>query len=158
MSTLPASFSYAFRGNYPTGRAAIFFQQLHKLPSTAALTMIVGPARFSRSMALELGCSFPRDEPRGAKEYEAACACRSPVTQKSRSQARPPLDASWQQSGALASEDYSSHSSQSDEKSNTKPGMCGAAQAPSNEGNRHECDCAPIVVRVMRCPSSLFDV
>ena len=118
MSTLPASFSYAFRGNYPTGRAAIFFQQLHKLPSTAALTMIVGPARFSRSMALELGCSTrkkkssPGDEPRGAKECEAACACRSPVTQKSRSQARPPLDTSWQQSSALASE---SDSSQSDE-------------------------------------------
>ena len=30
----------------------------------------------------------PGDEPWGAKEYEAACACRSPVTQKSRSQAR----------------------------------------------------------------------
>jgi len=65
MSTLPASFSYAFRGNYPTGRAAIFFQQLHKLPSTAALTMIVGPARFSRSMALELGCSTRIKAPQG---------------------------------------------------------------------------------------------
>jgi hypothetical protein len=32
--------------------------------------------------------SSPEDEPWGAKEYEAACACRSPVTQKSRSQAR----------------------------------------------------------------------
>jgi len=32
--------------------------------------------------------SSPGDEPWGAKEYEAACACRSPVTQKSRSQAR----------------------------------------------------------------------
>ena len=32
--------------------------------------------------------SSPGDEPRGAKECEAACACRSPVTQKSRSQAR----------------------------------------------------------------------
>jgi len=85
----------------------------------------------------------PGDEPWGAKEYEAACACRSPVTQKSRSQARPPLDASRQQSSALASEDYSS---QSDEKSNTKPGMCGAAQAPSSEGSRHECDCVAIVV------------
>jgi len=98
--------------------------------------------------------SSPGDEPWGAKEYEAACACRSPVTQKSRSQARPPLDA-LQQSSALASEDYSS---QSDEKSNTKPGMCGAAQAPSNEGNRHECNCVSIVVRVMCCPFSLFDV
>ena len=63
--------------------------------------------------------SSPGDEPRGAKVCEAACACRSPVTQKSRSQARPPLDA-LQQSSALASEDYSS---QSDEKSNTKPGV-----------------------------------
>ena len=75
------------------------------------------------------------------------------MTQKSRSQARPPLDA-LQQSSALASEDYSS---QSDEKSNTKPGMCGVAQAPSNEGNRHECDCVSVVVWVMRFPSSLFD-
>ena len=33
----------------------------------------------------------PGDEPWGAKECEAACACRSPVTQKSRSQARPLL-------------------------------------------------------------------
>ena len=74
------------------------------------------------------------------EECEAACACRSPVTQKSRSQARPPLDA-LQQSSALASEDYSS---QSDEKSNTKPGVGGVAQAPSSEGNRHECDCVPI--------------
>ena len=79
--------------------------------------MIVGPARFSRSMDLELGCltrknkSSPGDEPWGAKGCEAACACRSPVTQKSRSQARPPLDA-LQQSSALASE---SDSSQSDE-------------------------------------------
>jgi len=70
--------------------------------------------------------SSPRDEPWGAKEYEAACACRSPVTQKSRSQARPPLDASRQQSSALASEDYSS---QSDEKTNTKPGVGGDARA-----------------------------
>ena len=61
--------------------------------------------------------SSPGDEPWGVKGCEAACACRSPVTQKSRSQARPPLDASWQQSGALASKDYSS---QSDEKSNSE--------------------------------------
>mgnify|MGYP001670018794 CR=1 FL=1 len=85
--------------------------------------MIVGPARFSRSMDLELGCltrknkSSPGDEPWGAKGCEAACACRSPVTQKSRSQARLPLDASWQQSSALASENYSS---QSDKKSNSE--------------------------------------
>ena len=32
--------------------------------------------------------SSPGDEPWGAKGCEAACACRSPVTQKSRSQAR----------------------------------------------------------------------
>ena len=38
-----------------------------------------------------------------------------------------------------------------------KPGMCGAAQAPSNEGSRYECYCVSIAVRVMRCPSSLFD-
>ena len=38
-----------------------------------------------------------------------------------------------------------------------KPGMCGAAQAPSNEGNRHECDCVSVVVWVMRFPSALFD-
>ena len=73
-------------------------------------------------MDLELGCltrknkSSPGDEPQGAKVCEAACACRSPVTQKSRSQARPPLDA-LQQSSALASEDYSS---QSDKKSNSE--------------------------------------
>ena len=79
--------------------------------------------------------SSPGDEPWGAKEYEAACACRSPVTQKSRSQARPPLDAS-QQSSALASEDYSS---QSDEKTNTKPGVGGDAWASLNEDDRHEC-------------------
>ena len=42
---------------------------------------------------------------------------------------------------ALASKDYSS---QSDEKSNTKSGVGGVAQAPSSEGNRHECDCVPI--------------
>ena len=36
---------YCNRGNYPTGRAAIFFQQLHKLPSTAALTT---DSRFSK--------------------------------------------------------------------------------------------------------------
>ena len=99
--------------------------------------------------------SSPGDEPWGAKEYEAACACRSPVTQKSRSQARPPLDASRQQSSALASED---HSSQSDEKSNTKPGVGGDAWVSLSEGSRHECDCVSIVVRVMRYPSSLFDV
>ena len=71
-------------------------------------------------MALELGCSTRIKAPQGmnlGEECEAACACRSPVTQKSRSQARPPLDASWQQSSALASEDYSS---QSDEKSNSE--------------------------------------
>ena len=114
MSTLPASFSYAFRGNYPTGRAAIFFQQLHKLPSTAALTTTVDPASFSGNTALELGCSTRIKAPQGmnlGEECEAACACRSPVTQKSRSQARHPLDA-LQQSSALASE---SDSSQSDE-------------------------------------------
>ena len=77
----------------------------------------------------------PGDEPWGVKECEAACACRSPVTQKSRSQARPPLDAS-QQSSALASEDYSS---QSDEKTNTKPGVGGDARASLNEDDRHEC-------------------
>ena len=98
--------------------------------------------------------SSPRGWSWGVKECEAACACRSPVTQKSRSQARPPLDASWQQSSALASEDYSS---QSDEKTNTKPGVGGDARASLNEDDRHECDCAPIIVRVMRCPSSLFD-
>ena len=86
--------------------------------------------------------SSPGDEPWGAKEYEAACACRSPVTQKSRSQARPPLDA-LQQSSALASEDYSS---QSDEKTNTKPGVGGDARASLNEGSRHECDCVSIIV------------
>jgi len=76
--------------------------------------------------AVGVGCLVPRRRKRKApqginlgepKKYEAACACRSPVTQKSRSQARPPLDASWQQSGALASKDYSS---QSDEKSNSE--------------------------------------
>ena len=65
------------------------------------------------------------------------------MTQKSRSQARLPLDASWQQSGALASEDYSS---QSDEKSNTKSGVGGDARASLNEDDRHECDCVSIVV------------
>ena len=98
--------------------------------------------------------SSPRGWSQGGKGCEAACACRSPVTQKSRSQARPPLDASWQQSSALASKDYSS---QSDEKSNTKLGVGGDAWVSLSEGSRHECDCAPIVVRVMRCPSSLFD-
>ena len=97
--------------------------------------------------------SSPGDEPWGTKGCEAACACRSPVTQKSRSQARPPLDA-LQQSSALASENYSS---QSDEKSNTKPGVGGVAQAPSNGGSRYECNCVSIVVRVMCCPFSLFD-
>ena len=38
-----------------------------------------------------------------------------------------------------------------------KPGVGGDAWASLNEDDRHECDCAPIVVRVMRCPSSLFD-
>ena len=69
--------------------------------------------------------SSPGDEPWGAKGCEAACACRSPVTQKSRSQARPPLDA-LQQSSALASEDYSS---QSDEKSNSEAWSGGDARA-----------------------------
>ena len=77
--------------------------------------------------------SSPGDESWGVKGCEAACACRSPVTQKSRSQARPPLDASWQQSGALASKDYSS---QSDEKTNTKPGVGGDARASLNEDDR----------------------
>ena len=70
----------------------------------------------SRTGLLNTNKSSPGDEPWGVKECEAACACRSPVTQKSRSQARPPLDA-LQQSSALASEDYSS---QSDKKSNSE--------------------------------------
>ena len=55
------------------------------------------------------------------------------MAQKSRSQARPPLDASWQQSSALASE---SDPSQSDEKSNTKSGVGGDARASLNEDDR----------------------
>ena len=65
------------------------------------------------------------------------------MTQKSRSQARPPLDASRQQSSALASEDYSS---QSDEESNTKSGVGGAAWVSLSEGSMYECDCVSIVV------------
>ena len=40
-------------------------ERLYKLPSTAALTMIVGSARFSRNMALELGCSTRIKAPQG---------------------------------------------------------------------------------------------
>ena len=39
-----------------------------------------------------------------------------------------------------------------------KPGVGGAAWVSLSEGSRHECDCVPIVVRVMCCPFSLFDV
>ena len=42
-------------------------------------------------------------------------------------------------------------------KSNTKPGVGGDAWVSLSEGSMYECDCVSIVVRVMRCPSSLFD-
>ena len=66
--------------------------------------------------------SSPGDEPWGAKGCEAACACRSPVTQKSRSQARLFLPAKpfCENLAPLLPKTILV---KSDEKSNTKPGV-----------------------------------
>jgi len=67
--------------------------------------------------------------------------CDSKVTVTS--QTLPSRETFLRKFSLLASKDYSS---QSDEKSNTKPGVGGVARASSNEGSRHECDCVSIVV------------